>query len=96
MISMQLSNLFSNVPAVLLFRPLIPFLDNPKIVWLTLTRATAFAGNLTLFGSVANLIVAESAKSKGIHISFVEYLKAGWPIIIMTPVIGILWLYFIA
>jgi Na+/H+ antiporter NhaD/arsenite permease-like protein len=94
-ISVLLSNLISNVPAVLLFRPLIPSLVNPKVAWLTLAMATTFAGNLTLLGSVANLIVAESAKSKGIHLSFVEYLKAGLPITITTLVIGILWFYFV-
>ena len=71
-ISVLLSNLISNVPAVLLFRPLIPSLVNPKVAWLTLAMATTFAGNLTLLGSVANLIVAESAKSKGIYLSFVN------------------------
>lgn len=95
-VSAVLSNLISNVPAVLLFRPLIPSLSNPKIAWLTLAMATTFAGNLTLLGSVANLIVAESAKSKGVHLSFVEYLKAGLPITIITLAIGILWFYFIA
>lgn len=95
LISALLSNLISNVPAVLLFRPLIPSLVNPKIAWLTLAMATTFAGNLTLLGSVANLIVAETAKSKGIHLSFVEYLKAGLPITIITLAIGILWFFFI-
>jgi len=95
-ISAMLSNIISNVPAVLLFRPLIASLADPKIAWLTLAMATTFAGNLTLLGSVANLIVAESAKSKGIYLSFVEYLKAGLPITIITIAIGILWFYFIA
>jgi Na+/H+ antiporter NhaD/arsenite permease-like protein len=94
-VSALLSNLISNVPAVLLFRPLMNSLTDPKIAWLTLAMATTFAGNLTLLGSVANLIVAESAKSKGVHLSFAEYLKAGLPITIITLAIGVFWFYFI-
>jgi len=89
-VSALLSNLISNVPAVLLFRPLIPMMENPRIAWLVLAMATTFAGNLTLLGSVANLIVAESAKSKGVQLSFIEYLKAGVPITILTLLIGVL------
>lgn len=95
-VSAILSNLISNVPAVLLFKPVIPALANPKVAWLVLAMATTFAGNLTLLGSVANLIVAESAKSKGVQLSFYEYLKAGMPITVITLLIGILWFNFIS
>jgi Na+/H+ antiporter NhaD/arsenite permease-like protein len=54
--------------------------------------ATTFAGNLTLLGSVANLIVAEIAKRRGVQLSFAEYLKAGTPIAILTLVVGVAWL----
>lgn len=91
-VSVVLSNLVSNVPAVLLFRPLIPHLADPEKAWLTLAMATTFAGNLTLLGSVANLIVAESAKEQGVHLSFGEYLKAGVPITLVSLVLGVLWL----
>lgn len=85
-----LSNLVSNVPAVLLFRPVIPTCPDPTNAWLILAMATTFAGNLTLIGSVANLIVAESAKSKGINLSFVEYLKSGALIAVISIAVGIL------
>jgi Na+/H+ antiporter NhaD/arsenite permease-like protein len=90
-----ISNLVSNVPAVLLFKPVIPLMADQNVFWLTLGMATTFAGNLTLLGSVANLIVAESAKSRGVHLSFTEYLKAGIPITIFTLLWGILWMGFI-
>src|SRR5262245_34146704 len=83
-VSVVLSNLISNVPAVLLFRPVVPQFPNPQQSWLTLAMATSLAGNLTLLGSVANLIVAETAKRSGIHLSFGEYLKAGVPITLAT------------
>lgn len=93
--SAVLSNLVSNVPAVMLLKPFIPLLENPDIGWLTLAMATTFAGNFTLLGSVANLIVAETAKHNGIHLSFKEYLKAGIPITILSLILGIFWLMFL-
>jgi Na+/H+ antiporter NhaD/arsenite permease-like protein len=90
--SALLSNLISNVPAVLLFKPVIPMFAHPTASWLTLAMATTLAGNLTLLGSVANLIVAESARRHGVHLSFMEYLKAGIPITLLTLIVGVLWL----
>lgn len=87
-----LSNVVSNVPAVLLFRPIVPSLPDPQEAWLTLAMASTLAGNLTLLGSVANLIMAESAAVKGVKLSFAEYLKAGVPITLFTLLIGIVWL----
>ncbi|HNW60858.1 MAG TPA: anion transporter [bacterium] len=87
-----LSNLVSNVPAVLLFRPVIPHFAHPEPAWLTLAMATTLAGNLTLLGSVANLIVAESARRRGVVLSFREYLRAGVPITLLTLLWGIVWL----
>jgi Na+/H+ antiporter NhaD/arsenite permease-like protein len=92
LVSVVLSNLVSNVPAVMLFRPVIPTLAEPETAWLTLAMATTLAGNLTLLGSVANLIVAEIARRQGTRLSFVEYLKAGTPIALITLLIGAWWL----
>jgi Na+/H+ antiporter NhaD/arsenite permease-like protein len=76
----------------MLFRPIVPTLAHPETAWLTLAMATTLAGNLTLLGSVANLIVAEIARRRGVHLSFVEYLKAGTPIAILTLLAGVWWL----
>lgn len=95
-VAVVLSNLVSNVPAVLLFRPLVPQLPDPRGAWLTLAMATTFAGNLTLLGSVANLIVAEIAKGRGVELSFKEYLKAGIPITVISLALGVLWLSLMA
>lgn len=54
--------------------------------------SSTFAGNLTLIGSVANLIVAESAKKRGVKLEFYEYLKTGLPVTIITLILGIVWL----
>lgn len=93
-VAVILSNLVSNVPAVMLFRPVVPTLAEPTTAWLTLAMATTLAGNLTLLGSVANLIVAEIARHRGVKLSFVEYLKAGTPIAVLTLLTGIAWLAF--
>jgi Na+/H+ antiporter NhaD/arsenite permease-like protein len=89
-----MSNLISNVPAVLLFRPFVPGLPEPNQAWLTLAMATTFAGNLTLLGSVANLIVAEIAARRHIYLSFNEYLRAGVPITLISLAWGVVWLAF--
>lgn len=93
-VSLVLSNLVSNVPAVMLFRPVVPTLADPQAAWLTLAMATTLAGNLTLLGSVANLIVAEIARGRGVHLTFTEYLKAGTPIAVVTLAIGVWWMSF--
>ena len=75
----------SNVPAVMLFKPLIPALGEPDRAWLILAMATTLAGNLTLIGSVANLIVAEVAHVK---LGFLEYARVGVPLTLATLLIG--------
>jgi len=95
LVAAVLSNLVSNVPAVLLFRPYIPEFPNPTQAWLTLAMSTTMAGNLTLLGSVANLIVAEIAFRRNVNLSFTEYLKAGPLITAISLAIGILWLTFV-
>lgn len=90
-----LSNLVSNVPAVLLLKPVIEVMKNREQAWLVLGMASTFAGNLTLIGSVANLIVVESARKQFINITFLNYLKAGLVITILSLTIGILWFDFV-
>ncbi|MBL8162031.1 MAG: anion transporter [Anaerolineae bacterium] len=87
-----LSNIVSNVPAVLLLRPEIGSLPNAQQAWLTLAMSSTLSGNLTLLGSAATLIVAEVAARRGIRIGFVEFLRVGIPITVMTLLVGIVWL----
>ena len=93
--SAVLSNLVSNVPAVLVFKPFAAHLANPTQAWLTLAMSSTLAGNLTVLGSVANLIVVESAGREGVKISFWEYCKVGIPLTVLTLVLGIAWLQFV-
>jgi Na+/H+ antiporter NhaD/arsenite permease-like protein len=84
-----LSNLVSNVPAVLVFKPFIPHLANPKHAWLVLAMASTLAGNLTVLGSVANLIVIQRAH-RDVEISYWEYFKVGAPLTIASILAGLL------
>jgi Na+/H+ antiporter NhaD/arsenite permease-like protein len=90
-----LSNLVSNVPAMLLFKPIYPQISQGMSTGLALASASTFAGNLTLLGSLANLIVVEQARREGIEIGFVAYLKIGVPVTIITLAIDIAWLHFV-
>ncbi len=85
--SVILSNLVSNVPAVLVFKPFLSRLAHPEHAWLTLAMSSTLAGNLTVLGSIANLIVIERAK-RTVRISFLEYLKVGIPLTLLTLWIG--------
>ena len=94
LVSASLSNIVSNVPAVLLFRPIVAAMapGAQQTAWLTLAMSSTLAGNLTVLGSVANLIVVESANREGVTISFVDYLKAGVPVTLLTLAVGVAWL----
>ena len=87
-----LSNIISNVPAVLALKPFVQGLVDPHRVWLVIAMSSTLAGNLTLVGSVANLIVAERARSAGIEISFWTYCRAGIPVTLLTLAMGAWWL----
>jgi Na+/H+ antiporter NhaD/arsenite permease-like protein len=86
-----LSNLVSNVPAVLVFKPFVAHLSDPQKAWLTLAMATTLAGNLTVLGSVANLIVVQKARPR-VRIGFWEYCRVGAPLTVLTIAVGAWWL----
>jgi len=86
-----LSNIFSNVPAVLVFQPLIKHLPDARRAWLVLAMSSTLAGNLTVLGSLANLIVVERARGQA-SITFWEYAKVGVPVTLATLAIGAWWL----
>lgn len=85
------SNVVTNVPFILIVRPEMARMPDPVLGWELLAMASTFAGNLTLLGSVANVIVSEKSQRVG-GLSFVEYLSAGVPIAIVTTIIGTAWL----
>jgi Na+/H+ antiporter NhaD/arsenite permease-like protein len=88
------SNLVSNVPFILVVRDQMASLADPKLGWELLTMASTFAGNLTLIGSVANVIVAEAGRDVG-GIGFWEYLRVGAPLALSTTLLGVCWLVWV-
>jgi Na+/H+ antiporter NhaD/arsenite permease-like protein len=89
------SNLVSNVPFILVVRDQMATLPDPKLGWEMLSMASTFAGNLTLLGSVANIIVAEAGHELG-GIGFWQYLKVGFPLALTTTLAGVGWLLLVA
>ncbi len=82
------SNLFSNVPWVMLARHWVPQMTQPELGWQVLALSSTLAGNLTLIGSVANLIVFELARGK-VQMSFWRYLKVGVPVTLLSLAVGL-------
>jgi len=87
-IMLILANLVSNVPAVLLFRPLVPSFPNAHFIWLVVASASTLAGNATPLSSVANLIVLGQA-SKKVTISFWEFTRVGLIVTLLTTLLSI-------
>jgi Na+/H+ antiporter NhaD/arsenite permease-like protein len=87
-----LSNLVSNVPAVLLLKPFVAALPDHDRAWLVIAMASTLAGNFTVLGSIANLIVVEKAARRGIAIGFWDYFRVGAPLTVLTLAVGTLWL----
>jgi len=83
-----LSNIVSNVPAVLVFKPFIAQMGNPERSWLALAMSTTLAGNLTILGSVANLIVIQESRHE-VKIGFWEYFRVGAPLTVLTIAAGV-------
>lgn len=88
------SNLFSNVPFVLVAGQWIEHFAQPELMWKVMALATTFAGNLTILGSVANIIVVESARGH-CEVGFWDYARVGIPVTVLTTLAGmglLLWL----
>jgi Na+/H+ antiporter NhaD/arsenite permease-like protein len=88
-----LSNLVSNVPAVLVLKPFVGSLKDQNTAWLVIAMASTLAGNFTVLGSIANLIVVQRAAADGVRIGFWDYFRVGAPLTIIMLVIGTLWLW---
>jgi Na+/H+ antiporter NhaD/arsenite permease-like protein len=86
------SNLFSNVPFVLVISHWVRQMSDPRFVWLLLALTSTFAGNLTLFGSVANVIVAHGAQQEA-PLRFRDFLLVGIPVTLVTTILGVLLLW---
>lgn len=94
LVAAVLSNVVSNVPAVVLLKSVVSRFADPHLGWLVLAMASTLAGNLTITGSVANIIVVERARAEA-PIGWLEYFRVGLPITAVTLLFGWLWLRWI-
>ena len=92
LVTAVLSNLVSNVPAVLVMRPFVGGLADPVLAWKVIAMASTLAGNFTVLGSIANLIVVEKAARRGVVIGFWDYFRVGAPLTVLTILVGAVWL----
>ncbi len=86
--SAGVSNLVSNVPFVLLAAHWIPNFAHPRLMWLVLAMSSTFAGNLTIMGSVANMIVMELSKEDA-PVGFFEFFKVGFSVTAVSLIVGV-------
>lgn len=91
-ISSVLSNLISNVPAVMLLSPAVPMGNDT--LWLSLATSSTLAGNATILGAAANVIVVEKGLSMGVEVRLWDFVKAGLPVTLVTLLISVLFLGF--
>jgi len=89
-LSAFLSNLVSNVPAVMLLSEMIP-VSQPDL-WLALASSSTLAGNATILGAAANVIVAEKAEGMGVEVNFWKFTLVGFPIAMATLFVSTLML----
>lgn len=91
-ISLLLSQIISNVPFTVVMLPLMKTAHS-EILWLSLASASTLAGNATIIGAMANLIVIESAEKRGVVIRFFEFLKIGGVVTLISLLISFVVLY---
>ena len=97
-LSALVSSVLDNIPFVATMIPLIQNMgamgvDNLEPVWWSLSLGACLGGNGTLVGASANLIVAGMAADRGVKISFMNYFKISFPIMIMTIAISTVYVY---
>lgn len=91
-LSLVMSQILSNVPYTVLMTPLMDVLNNENL-WLALASSATLAGNATIIGAMANLIVIESAEKENVKISFWEFFKIGIITTLITLILSIFLFY---
>ncbi|MEW5724387.1 MAG: SLC13 family permease [Thermodesulfobacteriota bacterium] len=92
LVCVPLSNLVSNVPAVMM---LLPYATQP-LAGTALALSSTLAGNLLIVGSIANIIVVEQAGRLGVTVTWGEHAKVGVPVTLASLAVTALWLWGLA
>jgi Na+/H+ antiporter NhaD/arsenite permease-like protein len=82
------SQIVSNVPLILLLEPYLRHLGDPSTTWIVTALVATFAGNFSLLGSVANVIVFEQARDEA-PVGFWEYARIGIPTTLVATTVGV-------
>ena len=98
-LSAIISAFLDNIPFVATMIPLILDMGNMGIsnlepVWWSLALGACLGGNGTIIGASANLIVASMAAENGHNISFIQYFKIGFPLMLLTIIFSSLYIYY--
>lgn len=91
-LSLVMSQILSNVPYTVLMTPIMDVVNNENL-WLALASSATLAGNATIIGAMANLIVIESAEKENVKISFWEFFKIGIITTLITLILSIFLFY---
>ena len=89
-LTLLMSNIFGNVPWVIFLLQIWP--NPPAGALYALALLSSLSGGLLLWGSVANLIVAERARAMGVNLSYAEYARAGVPFTLLSLLFAVIWL----
>jgi Na+/H+ antiporter NhaD/arsenite permease-like protein len=92
-LSLFLSQIVSNVPYTILMLPILKSASS-DLLWLSLASSATLAGNATIVGAVANLIVIEVAKKYDVEIKFWQFLKVGLVVTLLTFLLSLIVIYF--
>ncbi|MGE4336454.1 MAG: SLC13 family permease [Pigmentiphaga sp.] len=95
LISAVISDLVGNNPTAMLLTPFLAGAENAQLLGAAIVLGTSFSSNAIVFGSLAGIIVVEQASAHGVTISFMEFLRAGLPVTLVTLMLAIAWLYFL-
>jgi len=82
------------VPAVMLLSEMIPVTNHE--LWLALAASSTLAGNATILGAAANVIVAEKAEGMGVEVNFWKFTLVGFPITLATLFVStvmLIWMF---
>jgi Na+/H+ antiporter NhaD/arsenite permease-like protein len=87
-----------NIPFTATMLPIVAYLTQvipgaeSMVLWWALSIGACYGGNGTLIGASANVVTAGICEREGYPISFNEYLKVGWPIMMVSVIMGMIFL----
>ena len=91
-LSLLMSQVVSNVPFTVLMLPVMKSAGS-DLLWLALASASTLAGNATIVGAMANLIVIESARQHDVVVTFRDFLVPGIIVTLLTFIVSFAVLY---